>query len=300
MRKYILSIDQGTTGSRAIVYDKSGKVKALAYEEFPQYFPKPGWVEHNPVEIWNSVNHSIQKVLQKISPDAVEAIGITNQRETTVIWDKKTGTPIYNAIVWQCRRTSSRCDALKKNKTTVNFIRQATGLPVDAYFSATKIEWILRHVPGALKRAREGRLLFGTTDTWVLWNLTGGRSHATDFTNASRTMIFNIGKLTWDQKLLKIFGIPSSMLPNVKPSSGVFGLTSKIGKLPAGIPIAGMAGDQQAALFGQACFDPGTVKNTYGTGAFLLFNVGTKRIYSRYGLITTLGCGVTQRPVYIL
>ncbi|MEN6386256.1 MAG: glycerol kinase GlpK [Phycisphaerales bacterium] len=297
--KYVLSIDQGTTGSRAVVYDKNGRTVAMAYQEFPQYFPKPGWVEHNPEEIWQSVNNSLQKVLTKIPPKSIAAIGITNQRETTVIWDRQTGKPIYNAIVWQCRRTASRCDKLKKNGES-EFFRKATGLPIDAYFSATKIEWILQNVKGALAKARQGRLCFGTTDSWILWKLTGGRTHATDYTNASRTMLFNINKLKWDNRILEKFSIPESILPEVKQSSGIFGTTVKIGKLPAGIAISGIAGDQQAALFGQMCFEPGTIKNTYGTGCFVLLNTGRKRPVSKYGLITTLACGPAGEPVYAL
>ena len=298
--KYILAIDQGTTGSRAIIYDRDGRKKASAYEEFRQYFPKAGWVEHNPDEIWNSVNHSIQKVLHKIPARNITAIGITNQRETTVVWDKTTGRPVYNAIVWQCRRTSARCDRLKCNAKTEKALRQKTGLPIDAYFSATKIEWILKNVPGALKKAKQGKLLFGTTDTWILWKLTGGKVHATDYTNASRTMLFNLRTLQWDKTILKIFGIPQSILPEVRKSSGIFGYTQKIKRLQEGIPIAGIAGDQQAALFGQGCFHPGTIKNTYGTGAFMLLNTGKKRVVSKYGLITTLGCGSKGEPVYVL
>ncbi|OGX10348.1 MAG: glycerol kinase [Omnitrophica WOR_2 bacterium RIFOXYB2_FULL_38_16] len=298
--KYILSIDQGTTGSRAILYDKKGMIKASSYKEFRQIFPKPGWVEHDPIEIWQSVKSSIQNVLKKVSSSDIEAIGITNQRETTVVWDKDTGKPIYNAICWQCRRTSLRCDKLKNKKGEVKLFRDLTGLPIDAYFSATKIEWILKNVKGALAKARSGKLLFGTTDSWVLWNLTKGKVHATDYTNASRTMIFNIDKLKWDDVLLKRFNIPKQMLPSVKQSSGVFGYTEKTGKLKKGIPICGIAGDQQAALFGQACFLPGTMKNTYGTGAFVLLNTGEKRAHSKFGLITTLGCGPKGEPVYVL
>jgi len=298
--RYILAIDQGTTGSRAVIYDKFGKKIISAYEEFPQYFPTPGWVEHDPEEIWQSVNNSIQKVLKKISPDKIQAIGITNQRETTVVWDKETGKPVYNAIVWQCRRTAGRCDQLKAIKAQVDFFRKKTGLPIDAYFSATKIEWILKNVKGALRKAQSGKLLFGTTDTWILWKLTGGSVHATDYTNASRTMLFNIEKLVWDKEILKVFNIPERILPEVKKSSGVFGRTVKIGKLPAGISISGVAGDQQAALFGQACFEPGTIKNTYGTGCFILLNTGRKRVISDHGLISTLGCGARGEPVYVL
>jgi len=298
--RYILAIDQGTTGSRAIIYDKAGRKVASAYEEFPQYFPKPGWVEHDPEEIWQSVNNSIQKVLKKISPDKIQAIGITNQRETTVLWDKETGKPVYNAIVWQCRRTALRCDQLKTEKYGSDFFEKRTGLPIDAYFSATKIEWILKNAKGALKKAVSGKLLFGTTDTWILWKLTGGRVHATDYTNASRTMLFNIKNLEWDKEILKVFRIPERILPKVKKSSGIFGKTVKIGRLSAGIPISGIAGDQQAALFGQACFEPGTIKNTYGTGCFILLNTGRKKVVSKHGLITTLGCGAKGKPIYAL
>jgi len=303
--KYILAVDQGTTGSRAIVYDKNGNKIASSYHEFPQYFPKPGWVEHDPEEIWGSVNKAIQSVLKKVSPRDIAAIGITNQRETTVVWDKNTGRPVYNAIVWQCRRTSDRCDRIKKNKNLVKYIKGSTGLPVDAYFSATKIEWILNKVKSKKLEAKSSKiktekLRFGTTDSWVLWKLTGGGVHATDYTNASRTMLFNIRKKKWDEKLLKVFKIRSSMLPQVKRSSGYFGKTVKIGRLPAGIPITGIAGDQQAALFGQTCFRPGEVKNTYGTGCFMLLNTGKKFRISRSGLITTLACDEKGSPCYAL
>jgi glycerol kinase len=297
--KYILAIDQGTTGSRAVVYDKKGKKIASSYEEFPQYFPKPGWVEHDPGQIWESVNNSIQKVVSRVPPRSIEAIGITNQRETTIVWDRKTGKPVHRAIVWQCRRTAPRCARLKKSGEA-RFFRKRTGLPIDAYFSATKIEWILKNVKGAASRAKKGELCFGTTDSWILWKLTGGMAHATDYTNASRTMLFNIDRLSWDREILKKFGIPPSMLPEVKRSTGIFGKTVKTGKLPAGVPIAGIAGDQQAALFGQACFEPGEMKNTYGTGSFILLNTGKKRIFSRAGLITTIGCGPKGEPVYVL
>jgi len=298
--KYILAIDQGTTGSRAVLYDKRADKVAMAYEEFRQYFPGPGWVEHNPLDIWRSVNNSVQKVLKQVPEAEIAAIGITNQRETTVIWDKETGKPVYNAIVWQCRRTARRCAALKEQKGAAEFFSKKTGLPIDAYFSATKIEWILKNVPGALKRAGQGKLLFGTTDSWVLWNLSGGKTHATDFTNASRTMLFNIEKLEWDEEILKEFRIPLSILPEVRRSSGKFAVSVRIGRLAAGIPVCGIAGDQQAALFGQACFDPGTVKNTYGTGCFILLNTGKKRAVSKCGLITTLACGPQGEPVYAL
>lgn len=297
--KYILAIDQGTTGSRAIVYDKSGSQVASSYHEFPQYFPKPGWVEHDPEEIWGSVNKSLQKVLGKIDPKSIAAIGITNQRETTLIWDSKTGKPVHNAIVWQCRRTADRCEQIKKDKRLTAYIKKTTGLPVDAYFSATKIEWILNFIRRGRSRPTS-TLNFGTTDSWVLWKLTGGKVHATDHTNASRTMLFDIKKKQWDKKLLGFFRIPETMLPQVKRSSGLFGKTAKIGILPAGIPITGIAGDQQAALFGQACFKPGDVKNTYGTGCFMLLNTGKKFRVSRAGLITTLACDEKGAPCYAL
>jgi len=298
--KYILAIDQGTTGSRAVIYDKRGRCIVKAYEEFRQYFPKPGWVEHDPQEIWRSVERSIHNVLKNIPASSIAGIGITNQRETTVIWDKDTGKPVYRAIVWQCRRTSGRCGALKKKKDVSGFLCKRTGLPVDAYFSATKIEWILKNVPGAMKKARAGRLCFGTTDSWVLWKLTGGKVHATDYTNASRTMLFNIDGLRWDDDILRIFSIPVSILPKVMRSSGIFGYTAAAGRLPEGIPVSGIAGDQQAALFGQACFTAGTAKNTYGTGSFLLLNTGSRRVVSNSGLITTLACGARGEPVYAL
>ena len=296
--KYILAIDQGTTGSRAIVYDRRGRPVAATYEEFPQYFPRPGWVEHNPEEIWQSVYATVQRVLKKVPPAAIAAIGLTNQRETTVVWDRKTGKPVYNAIVWQCRRTAERCEQLKRKKGLSELIRKKTGLPIDAYFSATKIEWILNKVKS--KKAEVKNLAFGTTDSWVLWKLTGGKAHATDYTNASRTMLFNIEKLAWDKALLKLFKIKETMLPKVLPSSGEFGRTVKIGKLPAGIPITGIAGDQQAALFGQTCFAPGEMKNTYGTGCFILLNTGSKRVDSQHGLITTLACGPEGKAAYAL
>ncbi|MBU0573101.1 MAG: glycerol kinase GlpK [Candidatus Margulisiibacteriota bacterium] len=291
--RYILAIDQGTTGSRAVVYDKKGRCVCSAYQEFPQYFPKPGWVEHDPEEIWQSVNAVIQKVLARVPAASITAIGITNQRETTVLWDKKNGQPLYNAIVWQCRRTAERCQRLKARRGMSAMIKEKTGLPIDAYFSSTKLEWLLARVKG-------DNVAFGNTDAWLLWKLTGGNTHATDYTNASRTMLFNINKLEWDGDLLKFFKVPSRILPRVLPSSGEFGRTVKIGRLPAGIPITGMAGDQQAALFGQACFEPGTSKNTYGTGSFLLLNTGYKRVNSRHGLISTLACGPEGKLAYAL
>jgi glycerol kinase len=298
--KYILAIDQGTTGSRAVLYDKAGKVAGSAYREFPQIFPKPGWVEHDPEEIWQSVYKAVQTLLRKKPSASIAAIGITNQRETAVLWERRTGRPIYNAIVWQCRRTSARCDALKRKKGVFRTIKKTTGLPIDAYFSATKIEWILKNKKGAMDAARAGDLCFGTTDSWILWKLTGGGAHATDHTNASRTMLYDIDKRRWDKKILKMFNIPASVLPEVKNSSGLFGKTVKTGALPAGVPITGIAGDQQAALFGQGCFEPGQMKNTYGTGCFVLLNTGKKRPVSKHGLITTIGCGPKGEPVYVL
>ncbi len=298
--KYILTLDQGTTGSRAIIYDKQGKIVTSAYQEYPQYFPRPGWVEHDPEEIWNTVNNSIQKVLKVVGGESIAAIGITNQRETTIIWDRKTGKPIYNAIVWQCRRTATRCEQLKKNTRLVEEINKKTGLKVDAYFSATKIEWILNMVVGARRRALRGELAFGTVDTWLLWKLTNGKVHATDYSNASRTMLFNIEKLEWDKELLRTFGVPKEMLPMVQNSSGEFGETVKIGLLPVGVKITGIAGDQQAGLFGQACFEPGEMNCTYGTGGFILLNTGKKRAVSKAGLLTTLGCDREGKPAYIL
>jgi len=296
---HILAIDQGTTGSRAIVYDRRGRAVAAAYEEFPQHFPRPGWVEHDPEEIWRSVERTIGKVLGRVPGSTIQAIGITNQRETTVIWDRKTGRPVHNAIVWQCRRTADRCRELSQDGDAVALIRQRTGLPVDAYFSATKAEWILSR--GARKAmARSGRLCFGTTDSWLLWKLTGGRSHATDYTNASRTMLFDIDRLRWDDDLLYLFGIPAAVLPEARPSAGEFGKTVRVGRLPSGIPIMGVAGDQQAALFGQASFEPGMIKDTYGTGCFIILNTGRRRVDSRHGLITTLACGPEGKAVYAL
>lgn len=298
--KYILAIDQGTTGSRAVIYDKNGRSVASAYQEFPQHFPKPGWVEHDPRDLWKSVNASVQAALAKVPAVSIAAIGITNQRETTILWDAFTGRPVYNAIVWQCRRTAGRCDELKAERGASEFFRKKTGLPIDAYFSATKIEWIFKNVPGVRALAGKGRIRFGTADSWILWKLTGGQEHATDYTNASRTMCFDIERLDWDDAILKRFGIPRQILPEVKKSSGIFGRTARIGRLPAGIPISGVAGDQQAALFGQACFKPGTMKNTYGTGCFVLLNTGKVRPVSKHGLIITLGCGAHGEPVYVL
>jgi glycerol kinase len=296
---HILAIDQGTTGSRAIVFDRRGRIVASAYEEFPQYFPRPGWVEHDPEEIWRSVYRTVQKALANVPGRSIAAVGITNQRETTVIWDRRSGRPVANAVVWQCRRTAGRCQELAAEPGLSAGIRKKTGLPIDAYFSATKAEWLLRR-GGLRDRARRGRLAFGTTDTWVLWKLTGGASHATDPTNASRTMLFNIRDLDWDGDLLALFGVPAAMLPRVLPSSGEFGRTVRLGRLPAGIPVMGIAGDQQAALFGQAGFRPGAIKNTYGTGLFILLNTGREPVESSHGLVTTVACGPGGKVAYAL
>ena len=295
---FILALDQGTTSSRAILFDHAGSIVAVAQKEFPQIFPKPGWVEHNPVDIWATQAGVAAEVLQKANVTAADiaAIGITNQRETTVVWDRATGAPICNAIVWQDRRTASICDGLKKRKLD-RVIRKKTGLVVDAYFSATKVQWILEHVKGARARARRGELAFGTVDSWLVWNLTGGTVHVTDASNASRTMLYNIRKGDWDDELLTIFGVPRSMLPEVRSSSEVYGHTTLLG---ASIPIAGMAGDQQAALFGQVCTAPGMVKNTYGTGCFMLMNTGTKPIVSKNNLLTTVAWRIGARTDYAL
>lgn len=297
----ILSIDQGTTGTTVILMDLKGKILVRGYREFTQYYPKPGWVEHDPEEIWAVTLDVIRDTLRdrEGQPSEIKAIGITNQRETTILWDKETGKPISRAIVWQCRRTAPLCEELKKKGLEPEF-RKKTGLVLDAYFSGTKIKWMLDHVTGAKALAKKGRLAFGTVDSWLIWKLTGGRVHATDYTNASRTLLFNIHTQKWDEGLLRILGIPSSLLPEVKPSCGFFGETNHNPVLPSGIPITGVAGDQQAAMFGQLCFQPGTAKNTYGTGCFMLFNTGNKAIRSKYGLLTTLAIGGKGEPVYAL
>ncbi|RKJ46835.1 glycerol kinase [bacterium 1XD8-76] len=299
-KKYILALDQGTTSSRCILFDKSGNICSMAQKEFTQYYPKPGWVEHDPMEIWSSQLAVAAEAIARLGVKAedIEGIGITNQRETTIVWDRETGKPVYPAIVWQCRRTADRIDALIKegfDKT----VREKTGLIPDAYFSAGKIEWILRNVAGAKKKAEEGKLLFGTVDTWLIWKLTKGTVHVTDYTNASRTMLFNIHTLRWDEELLAYFGIPRSMLPEVKPSSCIYGYTDS-GLVGGEVPIAGAAGDQQAALFGQCCFEEGDVKNTYGTGSFILMNTGKKPIASRNGLLTTIAAGAGEDVEYAL
>ena len=300
-KKYVLALDQGTTSSRAILFDQAGNCVGVAQKEFPQIYPKPGWVEHDAMEIWGTQSGVAREVLDKVGARSAEvaAIGITNQRETTVVWEKASGKPLCNAIVWQCRRTAAICDELKA-KGLEPTIREQTGLIVDAYFSATKLKWILDNVSGARERARRGELLFGTIDTWLIWNLTRGKVHVTDYSNASRTMLFNIQTLQWDEKLLTELDIPACMLPEVKPSSGVYGHTAAelFGGEP--IPIAGDAGDQQAALFGQACFADGMVKNTYGTGCFMLMNTGEQRVPSKHGLLTTIAWGVDGRITYAL
>jgi glycerol kinase len=300
MDKYILSLDQGTTSSRAIIFSHSGDIVSVAQKEFTQIFPQPGWVEHDPMEIWSSqVTVATEAIIKAgLSPKDIAALGITNQRETTVVWDKTTGKPLYNAIVWQDRRTASYCDELKRSGHD-KMIKEKTGLMVDAYFSATKIKWVLDNVDGARKKANEGAILFGTVDSWLLWNLTGGTVHATDVTNASRTMVFNIHTLQWDEELLKLMNIPLRMMPQVRSSSEVYGETS--GQILASkIPIAGIAGDQQAALFGQMCTQKGMVKNTYGTGCFMLMNIGEHPILSKNNLITTIAWKINNEVQYAL
>ena len=299
-KKYILALDQGTTSSRAIVFDHEGQIRSVAQKEFPQYFPQPGWVEHNPNEIWGSEASVIAEAISTIDITGLDiaAIGITNQRETTIVWDIDTDEPIYNAIVWQDRRTAEFCDQLKADGLTET-IRQKTGLIIDAYFSGTKIKWILDHVPGARKRAEEGKLRFGTVDSWLVWRLTRGETHVTDVTNASRTMLFNIHELKWDEELLKLLDIPLSMMPEVKSNSQIYGHT-KTTIFAHKVPIAGIAGDQQAALFGQMCLDPGSIKNTYGTGCFVMLNTGEKPIVSKNNLLTTIAWQIGNKVNYAL
>jgi glycerol kinase len=296
--KYILALDQGTTSSRAVLFDEMGLIKGIAQQEFRQIFPQPGWVEHDPKEILSTQLGTLYKVLREHNVNASQlvAIGITNQRETTVVWDKKTGEPICNAIVWQDKRTAPICEQVKSNGLE-SYVRENTGLVIDSYFSATKIRWILDHVQGAQQRAERGELAFGTIDTWLIYNMTNGKSHVTDYTNASRTMLFNIRDLKWDQRLLKELNIPETMLPEVKPSAFAFGEFVIEGRA---VPITGVAGDQQAALFGQACFEPGMAKNTYGTGCFMLMNTGSKIFQSKCGLITTIAWGLNETVEYAL
>ncbi len=299
-KKYVMALDAGTSSSRAIVFDREGKIVSVAQREFRQIYPHPGWVEHDPLDIWITQLAVAQEALEKAGAtvSSLAAVGITNQRETTVVWNRETGKPVCNAIVWQCRRTSDYCDELKA-KGLAPFIREKTGLVVDAYFSGTKLRWILENVPGAREDAESGKLLFGTIDTWLMWNLTGGKVHATDYSNASRTMLFDIGELRWCDEILREFGIPKSMLPEVLPSSGVFGETVPA-LLGAAVPVAGVAGDQQSALFGQTCFEAGDAKNTYGTGCFMLMNTGDRRVPSENGLVTTIAWGLGGKVSYAL
>ncbi|EJS64459.1 MULTISPECIES: glycerol kinase GlpK [Bacillus] len=301
MKKYILSLDQGTTSSRAILFNKKGEIVHSAQKEFTQHFPKPGWVEHNAQEIWGSILAVIATCLSEadVKPEQIAGIGITNQRETAVVWDKTTGKPIYNAIVWQSRQTVEICDELKE-KGYSEMVREKTGLLIDAYFSGTKVKWILDNVEGAREKAENGDLLFGTIDTWLVWKLSGGKAHVTDYSNASRTLMFNIHDLQWDDELLDMLTVPKSMLPEVRPSSEIYGETIDYHFFGQNIPIAGVAGDQQAALFGQACFGEGMAKNTYGTGCFMLMNTGEKAVASEHGLLTTIAWGIDGKVNYAL
>ncbi|MBO0212780.1 glycerol kinase GlpK [Vibrio sp. Vb2880] len=301
-QKYVVALDQGTTSSRAVVLDHDANIVSVSQREFTQIYPEAGWVEHDPMEIYATQSSTLVEALGKagIRSDEVAAIGITNQRETTIVWDKETGKPIYNAIVWQCRRTAEICEELKARDGLEEYIRENTGLVLDPYFSGTKIKWILENVEGAREAAESGKLLFGTVDTWLVWKMTQGRVHVTDYTNASRTMLFNINSLQWDEKILKEFGIPLAMMPEVKRSSEVYGQTNIGGKGGTRIPIAGIAGDQQAALYGQMCVKAGQAKNTYGTGCFLLMNTGQEKVTSKNGLLTTLACGPKGEPAYAL
>ena len=298
--RYVLALDQGTTSSRAILFDSRGNVVGMVNQEFPQIYPRPGWVEHDPYDILESQVSVAKKLLRTVNvePNQIAAIGITNQRETTIVWDKKTGKPVYNAIVWQCRRTASMCDELKA-QGLADLIKRKTGLVIDAYFSATKLEWILQNVPGVLEKAKKGEIAFGTVDSWLIWNLAGGKVHATDVSNASRTMLFNVSDLRWDEELLDMFNVPRSVLPQVFPSSHIYGVTDK-DIFGVEIPIAANIGDQQAALFGQMCVRAGMVKNTYGTGCFILMNIGDKPIFSRSGLLTTVAWKLKDEVCYAL
>lgn len=300
-KKYIVALDQGTTSSRAVVLDHNANIVSSSQREFTQIYPQAGWVEHDPMEIYATQSSTLVEALSKagIRSDEVAGIGITNQRETTIVWNKETGKPVYNAIVWQCRRTAEICEELKA-RGLEEYIRENTGLLLDPYFSGTKVKWILDNVDGAREDAQAGKLLFGTVDTWLVWKMTQGRVHVTDYTNASRTMLFNINEMTWDSKILDELGIPASMMPEVKCSSEVYGQTNIGGKGGTRIPIAGIAGDQQAALFGQMCVEAGQAKNTYGTGCFLLMNTGKEKVTSRNGLLTTLACGPKGEPAYAL
>lgn len=301
MEEYILSIDQGTTSSRAILFDKKGEVKGVAQKEFKQIFPKPGWVEHDAMEIWGTQSGVCREVIDKnfINPKQIKGIGITNQRETTIIWEKESGKPIYNAIVWQCRRTADICEDLRK-KGYEKMFYEKTGLVLDAYFSATKIKWILENVQGAKERAKKGELLFGTVDSWLVWNLTKGKVHVTDYSNASRTMLFNIETLSWDEEILEVLDIPKEILPSVRNSSEIYGYTDEYMFSGEKIPICSIIGDQQSALFGQTCFEKSDTKITYGTGAFLLMNIGSEILKSKSGLITTIAWGIDNKITYAL
>jgi glycerol kinase len=298
-KKFVIALDQGTTSSRAIVFNREGGIVACAQRAFKQIYPRPGWVEHDPMDIWNSQRAALEEVLERsgVLPEQVAALGITNQRETTIVWDRHTGMPVYNAIVWQCRRTAGICDELRGREGLEAYIKHNTGLVLDAYFSGTKIKWILDHVAGVRKKAEQGDLLFGTVDTWLLWKLTEGRVHKTDYTNASRTMLYNIRELKWDARLLQELDVPAALLPQVDNSSAVYGETLLSG-IP--VPIAGIAGDQQAALFGQACFNPGEAKSTYGTGCFMLMNTGAKLVESHHGLLSTIAIGIKGKVEYAL
>ncbi|KIP66617.1 glycerol kinase [Vibrio harveyi] len=300
-QKYIVALDQGTTSSRAVILDHEANIVSVAQREFTQIYPEAGWVEHDPMEIWATQSSTLVEALAKsgIRSDELAAIGITNQRETTIVWNKETGKPVYNAIVWQCRRTADICEELKACGLE-DYVRDNTGLVLDPYFSGTKVKWILDNVEGAREEAEAGKLLFGTVDTWLVWKMTQGRVHVTDYTNASRTMLFNINDLCWDQKMLDELGIPASMMPEVKRSSEIYGQTNIGGKGGTRIPIAGIAGDQQAALYGQMCVEAGQAKNTYGTGCFLLMNTGQEKVTSKNGLLTTLACGPKGEPAYAL
>ena len=300
MAKYVMALDAGTTSNRCILFDEKGVIVSMAQKEFTQYFPKPGWVEHDANEIWSTMLGVAVEAIQKAGAQAsdIAAIGITNQRETTIVWDRETGEPVCRAIVWQCRRTAEYCDHLKE-KGMVDFFREKTGLVIDAYFSGTKLKWILDHVEGAREKAEQGELLFGTVETWLIWKMTRGRVHVTDYTNASRTMLFNIRTLEWDKEILRELDIPGSMLPEVRPSSCVYGETDP-GFFGGSIPIGGAAGDQHAALFGQTCFSPGEAKNTYGTGCFLLMNTGETPVFSTNGLVTTIAWGIDGKVNYAL
>ena len=300
MAKYVMALDAGTTSNRCILFNEKGEICSMAQKEFTQYFPKPGWVEHDPGEIWSTQLAVARQAMNEIHASAsdIAAIGITNQRETAIVWDKNTGKPVYNAIVWQCRRTSEYCDSLKEKGLTEMF-QKKTGLVIDAYFSGTKVKWILDHVEGARERANRGELLFGTVETWLIWKLTKGAVHVTDYSNASRTMLFNINTLKWDDEILKELDIPKSMLPQAKPSSEIYGETDP-SFFGGRIPIAGAAGDQQAALFGQTCFEKGEAKNTYGTGCFLLMNTGETPVFSKNGLVTTIAWGIDGTVHYAL